>query len=344
MKKQHVLFVLYLLNFSQSNADIYKAIDVDGRTYYTDEPKNSPLMPKNIPYKPIARTMSLDNSTTVEFNNKKQVDATPREVSYEQAKVDLEKSMQKFYEHQESMLNRAFLPSENGHFTGTHEKYAENGKKVSEVSYKDGKQNGLATWWRSGGQKERERHYIDGKLNGLQTEFDADGQKMIETNYKDGKEDGLITIWKNGHKVQEENYKDGKRDGLMIGWDENGKMDSESNWKDGKENGLSTVWLENGHKVSTYYEDGKEIDLDVIEMKKIKNRCKTQMGEHGFAIVKACADQDIEALHSIQNGLYMDKHEAITTRCLKQMNGHGWVMVKACADQDIEAENALRKY
>ena len=76
MKKQYVLFVLCLLHFSQSNADIYKAIDVNGRIYYTDEPKNSPLMPKNIPYKRIARTTSLDNSTTVEFNNKKQVDAT----------------------------------------------------------------------------------------------------------------------------------------------------------------------------------------------------------------------------------------------------------------------------
>jgi len=81
-----------------------------------------------------------------------------------------------------------------------------------------------------------------------------------------------------------------------------------------------------------------------MAMQEIKNRCQIQMGEHGFAIVKACVDQDFEALHALQLGLYIEKHEAITTRCTNKMKGHGWAIVKACADQDIGAEDALRKY
>jgi hypothetical protein len=66
------------------------------------------------------------------------------------------------------------------------------------------------------------------------------------------------------------------------------------------------------------------------------------MGEYGAAIVKACVDQDIEALKAL--GTYMEKHEAINRRCLIQMKEHGYAMIKACADQDIEAEDALSKY
>lgn len=74
----------------------------------------------------------------------------------------------------------------------------------------------------------------------------------------------------------------------------------------------------------------------------IKNRCQTQMGEYGAAMVKSCVDQDIEAAQALN--VYLKNHEAIVTRCLGQMGEYGYAMVKACADQDIEAENSLRKY
>jgi hypothetical protein len=77
-------------------------------------------------------------------------------------------------------------------------------------------------------------------------------------------------------------------------------------------------------------------------MQEIKNRCQKQMGEHGAALVKACVDQDIEALNAI--GSYMEKHKSVVNRCYSQMGEHGWALVKACADQDIEAEEALKKY
>lgn len=71
-------------------------------------------------------------------------------------------------------------------------------------------------------------------------------------------------------------------------------------------------------------------------------RCRAQMGDYGSALVKACVDQDIEALIAL--GKYPDKYSEIIARCLRDMKEYGYALVKACADQDIEAEEALSKY
>jgi hypothetical protein len=76
--------------------------------------------------------------------------------------------------------------------------------------------------------------------------------------------------------------------------------------------------------------------------KGIIERCKTQMGEYGAAMVKACVDQDIQALSALHK--YPEKHQPIIDRCIVQMGDYGAAMVKACADQDIEAEKALSQY
>ena len=61
------------------------------------------------------------------------------------------------------------------------------------------------------GQKLVERHYKDGKLEGLYTEWYDNGQKWSESNYKGGKREGLETWWYgNGQKKSEVNYKNGK--------------------------------------------------------------------------------------------------------------------------------------
>ena len=59
------------------------------------------------------------------------------------------------------------------------------------------------------GQKLGEGGYKDGKHEGLWTEWYENGNKKKEYNYKDGKKDGLSVYWhENGHKWLEENYKD----------------------------------------------------------------------------------------------------------------------------------------
>ena len=79
---------------------------------------------------------------------------------------------------------------------------------------KDGKMDGLWTWWYENGQKKEEITFKNGKRDGLETEWWSNGQKINEMTYKDGKEwDGKWTSWsddENKLKVYEETYKDGE--------------------------------------------------------------------------------------------------------------------------------------
>jgi len=157
-----------------------------------------------------------------------------------------------------------YLPNEPEPFTGKYDGYYSSGKKKFETNYKDGKKNGLETFWSENGQKWFEGNFKNGKQNGLITAWGENGQKLKETNYKDGKKNGLETFWyENGQKMTVENYKDGKQDGLVTAWGENGQKLKETNYKDGKKNGLETFWSENGQKMTVEnYKDGKQNGLD----------------------------------------------------------------------------------
>jgi SepF-like predicted cell division protein (DUF552 family) len=85
--------------------------------------------------------------------------------------------------------------------------------------------------------------------------------------------------------------------------------------------------------VGTAWADARQ---DIID------RCRETMGKYGASMVKACVDQDMEAMSALSK--YPEKHSTIIARCRTQMERYGWNMVKACADQDIEAEEALSRY
>ena len=84
----------------------------------------------------------------------------------------------------------------------------------------------------------------------------------------------------------------------------------------------------------------------VVAMADVKqeiiSRCKSQMGEYGSSIVKACVDQDINALVDLNK--YSKSHNSIISRCMDTMQEYGYSIVKACADQDIKAEKELSGY
>lgn len=79
-----------------------------------------------------------------------------------------------------------------------------------------------------------------------------------------------------------------------------------------------------------------------IERSRIVARCRDAMGEYGSAMVKACADRDIEAQKALRS--YPAAYSAIVRRCTESMGNYGHHMIKACADRDIEAETALQDY
>ena len=81
--------------------------------------------------------------------------------------------------------NRKLVAPDGTPYTGVYTDYYdwENDQKEYEEYYKDGKENGLSTWWYENGQKECEVRYEDGKLNGLSTWWCENGQKECEILY-----------------------------------------------------------------------------------------------------------------------------------------------------------------
>ena len=111
----------------------------------------------------------------------------------------------------------------------------ENGQKEKEVTFKDGKSDGLLTWWHENGQKGKEVTYKDGEIDGLLTEWYENGQKESEATWKDDELDGKKTNWyENGEKKEEMTFKDGERNGLYTYWRKNGQKGMEITFIDGK--------------------------------------------------------------------------------------------------------------
>ena len=63
-------------------------------------------------------------------------------------------------------------------FTGVVVYKHENGQKKLEMTYRDGKQEGLETWWHENGQKRSEAIYKDGKKVS-ETKWDEEGNEII---------------------------------------------------------------------------------------------------------------------------------------------------------------------
>ena len=104
-----------------------------------------------------------------------------------------------------------YVQGEQTPFTGTVEARYENGKLEHEISYKNGKIEGLAKEYYPNGKLKSEENYVDGQLNGK-----------------------AITYYENGNIEYEENYKDGKLEGEIVFYDENGNMELKAIYKDDK--------------------------------------------------------------------------------------------------------------
>jgi antitoxin component YwqK of YwqJK toxin-antitoxin module len=87
-----------------------------------------------------------------------------------------------------------YAPGSDKPYSGESVLYYESGQKMSEGTWKDGKEDGLWTGWYENGQKMLEGTYKDGESAGKWTYWHSNGQKSWEETYKDG---GLIeeTWW-----------------------------------------------------------------------------------------------------------------------------------------------------
>ena len=89
-----------------------------------------------------------------------------------------------------------YLEGSDTPYTGKVYGFHPNGQKMHESNYKNGKLDGLETWWYDNGQKWNEVNFKDGKEDGLQKSWHENGQKDSEVTYKDGEEvEGSDKYW-----------------------------------------------------------------------------------------------------------------------------------------------------
>ena len=90
------------------------------------------------------------------------------------------------------LLSLTFLFLFSGSVFGQEEvkkEYYDSGKLRSVFHYKNGKPEGLETWWYENGKKKSTKHFKDGIENGVRTEWNEDGKKTFQGNFVDGNEE-----------------------------------------------------------------------------------------------------------------------------------------------------------
>ena len=126
-----------------------------------------------------------------------------------------------------------------------------------------GSKHGLASWWYENGQKLQDINYKNGRQDGRQTRWFEDGQTRFKGNYKNEKRDGRQTWWhNNGRMRKEEHYKDDKLNGMWTLWFDNGQISTEGYRKDDRLDGKLTTWLKDGRiKSEKHYKDVEDMNL-----------------------------------------------------------------------------------
>jgi len=90
--------------------------------------------------------------------------------------------------------------------------FRDDGSKMMQGEYHDGKQNGEWTMWYDNGQTKSVDHYKDGVQDGEHVGWYTNGKIAAQGMYKDGMREGVWKRWDpNGFKNWEETYKDDKK-------------------------------------------------------------------------------------------------------------------------------------
>ena len=105
----------------------------------------------------------------------------------------------------------------------------------SEISFKNGRIDGVARSFHENGKLQSQRFWKEGKGHGEFKVYSESGQLLEEGAFKNGEMDG---IWKkyfeSGKLKTEMSYIDGKLHGVVKEYDETGKLTLQATYKEGK--------------------------------------------------------------------------------------------------------------
>jgi len=122
----------------------------------------------------------------------------------------------------------------------------ENGRKV-EGDYKDGKKNGVWTYYNAAGGKMRQETYQDGVWHGKYCRWDDNGCLLSEENWQAGKRHGKsVEYWNSGAMRSEGIFHEGS--GKLTGYFPSGQKEFEREYKNGGEICGEINWTESGKK------------------------------------------------------------------------------------------------
>jgi len=161
--------------------------------------------------------------------------------------------------------------------------YSEDGKLILDITYKNGKKNGIKTTYL---QKEIIKEtYLNDIKEGFASYYYADTTLRLTVKFVKGREQGyarefspkgdVISLleYKNGYLINKENVNrlnsDSLKQGKWVTFYQNGNEKSEGYYKSGIKNGYFKEYSEDGNLVSiTKYVDG-EIKKDASEIAKL---------------------------------------------------------------------------
>ena len=116
------------------------------------------------------------------------------------------------------------------------------------VEEKNAKKNAEKNRLAKLGLSKEEGEYKDGKKDGLWSYYDLNGLKLREIMFENGM-DLYWTFYKpNGKKEKQGKMVNGKEEGNWTFFDENGIKERETEHKSGVEEGIYSLWYENGQK------------------------------------------------------------------------------------------------
>lgn len=130
-------------------------------------------------------------------------------------------------------------------FTGRWVTYFVNGSMSHDIQYRKGTYERFTAYY-DNGQRIYEQRYLDGKIDGAEIGHHPDGSKAYEIHHAAGKHTGTWVHWfPNGRKQSEETYVNGELDGISMRYREDGSKQSRMDYKAGKETGQA-AWDEKG--------------------------------------------------------------------------------------------------
>jgi antitoxin component YwqK of YwqJK toxin-antitoxin module len=146
--------------------------------------------------------------------------------------------------------------------SGSYQEFSQDGVKLIDGQYLNGKQNGTWTYYFPNGKIKITGNFVEG-----------DGGNKSETSGipKNGRDGVWLSYYSNGNKDQVSNYSSGQLKGIFKAYYENGQLSEECNYSSGQLNGIFKTYYENGQLkeecnylkgevtglFKTYYLDGK---------------------------------------------------------------------------------------